>query len=103
MRYRIFKFIKYFFRLASEEVLIFCKVTFKTLFDWNGRMLDSCGKCGRAETHARSVCDEEAQDSPHWKRAFWSGNQLSCHILKLQQYIRKTALFLTRLTFFVKI
>jgi hypothetical protein len=34
------------------------------------------GNAGRLRPH-RSGCDEEAQLTPHGKRAFWSGNQLT--------------------------
>jgi len=50
-------------------------VIFKTEVDWNGRMFDSCGKCGKAETPHRLA--EEAQLTPRGKRAFWSGKQLT--------------------------
>jgi hypothetical protein len=34
------------------------------------------GNAGRLRPH-RSECDEEAQLTPHGKRASWSGNQLT--------------------------
>jgi len=36
-------------------------------------VLDSCGSSGTAET-PQAHCAEEAQRTPHGKRASWSGN-----------------------------
>jgi len=47
------------------------------------------GNAGRLRPH-RSECDEEAQLTPHGKRAFWSGNQLThtkIAIVFLQKYL----------------
>jgi hypothetical protein len=52
-------------RIFFKELLLLGIVTFKAEVDWNGRVLDSSGRC------------EEAQLTPHGKRASWSGNQLT--------------------------
>jgi hypothetical protein len=61
----ILHFISNLVRLFFKELLLLGIVTFKAEVDWNGRVLDSCGKC------------EEAQLTPHGKRAFLRSNQLS--------------------------
>jgi len=38
--------------LFFKELFLLVIVIFRTEVDWNGRMLDSCGRCGKAETHA---------------------------------------------------
>jgi hypothetical protein len=47
------------------------------------------GNAGRLRPH-RSGCDEEAQLTPHGKRAFWSGNQLT--LTEIATIYTKTAL-----------
>jgi hypothetical protein len=39
-----------FLKAHFKELLLLGLVTFKAEVDWNGRVLDSCGKYGKAET-----------------------------------------------------
>jgi len=48
------------------------------------------GDAGRLRPH-RSVCDEEAQLTPHGKRASWSGNQL-IHTKITTKFMKKSPL-----------
>jgi len=48
----------------------------KTEVDYNGRCETPVGIAGRLRPR-RSVCDEEAQLTPHGKGASWSCNQLT--------------------------
>jgi hypothetical protein len=61
--------------LFSKRLLLLRFVTIKTEVDYNGRCETPVGIAGRLRPR-RSVCDEEAQLTPHGKGASWSCNQL---------------------------